>query len=88
MLRILQSSPIPEEPITDRQEIDQLYRYWRLRILYSCFFTYAVFYFCRVNIGMALPAMEQSLGYTKVQLGIITSALQIAYGIGKFGNGI
>lgn len=75
-------------PLTNSQEIDDLYRYWRTRILYSGFFAYAVFYLCRVNISMAIPAMEESLGYTKTELGIIVSLLQIAYGIGKFGNGI
>jgi glycerol-3-phosphate transporter len=84
----LKALPPSENPLTDPSEIDQTYRYWRIRILYSCFFAYAVFYFCRVNISMAIPAMENALGYTKAQLGAITSALFIAYGIGKFGNGI
>jgi glycerol-3-phosphate transporter len=84
----LRALPPLENPLTDENEIDSTYRYWRVRILYSCFFAYAVFYFCRVNISMALPVMEKALGYTKAQLGAITSALYIAYGIGKFGNGI
>jgi len=75
-------------PLADDTEVDHLYRYWRLRILYSSFLAYAVFYLCRVNISMALPAMEESLGYSKTQLGLIVSLLQIAYGVGKFGNGI
>lgn len=88
VLNKLKPSPLFEKPLTDEREIDNTYRYWRVRILYSSFFAYAVFYFCRVNISMAIPAMEETLGYTKTQLGAITSALQIAYGIGKFGNGI
>jgi glycerol-3-phosphate transporter len=80
--------PPAESQIENENEIDTLYRYWRLRILYSCFIGYAVFYFCRVNISMAIPAMQETLGYSKTQLGAIVSALQIIYGIGKFGNGI
>jgi glycerol-3-phosphate transporter len=88
ILNRLKASPSSENPLSDERAIDSTYKYWRIRILYSSFFAYAVFYFCRVNISMAIPAMEDSLGFTKTQLGIITSALQIAYGIGKFGNGI
>jgi len=88
ILNRLKASPPSENPLSDEREIGSTYKYWRIRILYSSFFAYAVFYFCRVNISMAIPAMEESLGFTKTQLGIITSALQIAYGIGKFGNGI
>ncbi len=80
--------PPSEHLIADEEEIHSTYRYWRLRILYSCFIGYAVFYFCRVNISMALPYMEESLGYSKTQLGLIVSAHQIIYGIGKLSNGI
>ena len=83
----LQTTP-PATPLSDEREIGVLYRYWRIRILYSSFFAYAIFYLCRVNISMAIPAMEESLGYTKTQLGIVVSLLQISYGLGKFGNGI
>ena len=77
-----------ETLITDEKEIQSTYRYWRIRTLYSCFIGYAIFYFCRVNISMAIPAMETDLGYSKTKLGLIVSALQIMYGIGKFCNGI
>ncbi len=77
-----------ETLITDEEEIQSTYRYWRIRTLYSCFIGYVVFYFCRVNISMAIPAMETDLGYSKTKLGLIVSALQIMYGIGKFCNGI
>jgi glycerol-3-phosphate transporter len=80
--------PAATEPLTDENEINRNYRYWRIRILYSCFIGYAVFYFCRVNISMAIPRMQESLGCSKAELGLIVSALQIMYGIGKFGNGV
>ena len=88
LLNLLKVTPPLENPVTDEFKVDKMYRYWRIRILYSSFFAYAVFYFCRVNFSIAIPAMEESLGYTKTQLGLIISVLQITYGIGKFGNGI
>src|SRR4051812_40081185 len=82
---------LPQSPtaVNNKQlEINGLYRHWRKRVLYSVFIGYACYYFCRVNIGMALPFLQKDLHFDKVQLGLIVSALQITYGIGKFINGI
>ncbi|MEX0685684.1 MAG: MFS transporter [Balneolales bacterium] len=76
----------PDEP--SQQELDSVFKHWRTRVLYGTFIGYMFFYLCRVNISMALPQMQSDLGFDKVQLGIIVSALQITYGIGKFLNGI
>ncbi|MES2731622.1 MAG: MFS transporter [Bacteroidota bacterium] len=83
--------PIPTSSVTDSNQSPQVasqYRHWRKRVLYSVFIGYACYYFCRVNIGMALPFLQKDLHFDKVQLGLIVSALQITYGIGKFINGI
>lgn len=83
--------PKPTIPVfknLEEKEIDQKYKYWRKRIIYGSFIGYAFYYICRVNISMALPFMQTDLGFNKFQLGIIVSALQITYGIGKFLNGI
>jgi len=64
------------------------YKTLRNRALIGAFIGYAIYYFCRVNISMALPAMQAELGFSKIQLGLIVSGLQIAYGIGKFLNGV
>lgn len=84
----LRPLPSAEGTITDAAEIEATYRHWRLRTLYGCFTGYAVFYFCRRNIPLALPRMAAELGYSKAALGSIESAGHIAYGIGKFVNGI
>jgi glycerol-3-phosphate transporter len=87
LFAFLKIPKIPEN-CTSTQRADLLYPYWRLRILYSSFIGYAVFYFCRVNISMAIPNLQDSLGFSKTQIGLIVSALQITYGVGKFLNGI
>ena len=46
------------------------YRYWEWRTIAVLFVGYALFYFVRKNLGMAIPAMETELGITKTQLGI------------------
>jgi sugar phosphate permease len=51
-------------------------------------FAYMIYYFCRVNISIAIPLMQESLEVSKTELGFIASALQISYGLGKFANGV
>lgn len=49
--------------------------------------TYGSFYFCRNNLGVALPGIQAELGYTKAQLGTVLMSLKLAYGVGQFING-
>ena len=49
--------------------------------------TYGSFYFCRNNLGVALPGLQAEFGYTKTQLGTVLMALKLAYGVGQFVNG-
>lgn len=60
-----------------------LFRYWRVRIMYSMMFGYASFYLLRVNMTMAMPFMQSELGYSKTQLGAVISLGAIFYGCGK-----
>jgi sugar phosphate permease len=62
--------------------------YWQKRILWGATFAYTIYYFCRVNISIAIPLMEKSLGVSKTELGFMASTLQISYGVGKFANGV
>ena len=80
--------PEPAEPITDKEEIDKTYAKWRMKIFLSMFFGYIIFYTCRKNISVALPAIEQALGYSKLELGLLGSSLYFSYAAGKFINGI
>ena len=49
--------------------------------------TYGSFYFCRNNLGVALPGIQAELGYSKTQLGTVLMALKLSYGVGQFING-
>jgi hypothetical protein len=64
------------------------HRYWRRRILWAATITYAVYYLCRVNISIAIPFLQRSLGYSKTELGMVASSLQVPNGLGKFLNGL
>ncbi|MBS4167538.1 phosphoglycerate transporter protein PgtP [Parachlamydia sp. AcF125] len=81
--------PAPNLPeIQDQEEISKQYKYWRIRILYSMFIGYALFYFTRKSYTFAMPSMVAELGYDKSQLGILASVFSIAYGTSKFASGI
>lgn len=77
----------PAPPIEDPVEVDRLYRYWRLRILYSSLIGYALFYFVRKNLSVAMPVMEHDLGITKASLGLFLTLHGVLYGVSKFANG-
>ena len=64
------------------------YRYWEWRTIIMLCVGYALFYFVRKNLGMAIPAMEAHLGISKVQLGIFLTLHSIIYGFSRFVNGI
>ena len=63
------------------------YNYWQWRTLVALIIGYIFYYFLRKNFSAAIPAMEETLGITKVQLGIFLSLNGIVYGISRFVNG-
>ncbi|MEY4939260.1 MAG: hypothetical protein RIQ93_995 [Verrucomicrobiota bacterium] len=56
-------------------------------VLWVLWLSYGSFYFCRNNLGVALPGLQAEFGYTKSQLGTVLMALKLAYGVGQFVNG-
>jgi OPA family glycerol-3-phosphate transporter-like MFS transporter/OPA family sugar phosphate sensor protein UhpC-like MFS transporter len=61
--------------------------YWQRRILISTIIGYALYYFVRKNLSVAMPAMEAS-GIHKTQLGLFLTLHGVLYGVSKFANGI
>jgi sugar phosphate permease len=47
-------------------------------VLWVLWLTYGSFYFCRNNLGVALPGIQAELGYTKSQLGTVLMALKLS----------
>lgn len=76
------------DPIENSEDVDTLYKYWRVRILYSMFFGYAFYYFTRRSFSFAIPGLIEDLGFTKSELGMIGSVFAIMYGISKFTSGV
>jgi sugar phosphate permease len=62
------------------------------RMMWTVWFTYGAFYFCRTNIAAAVPGLKESvadggLGLTATEVGLILSATKIAYASGQLLNG-
>jgi OPA family sugar phosphate sensor protein UhpC-like MFS transporter len=76
------------EPIQDSDKVASMYKHWRIRIFYSCFIGYTIFYLCKKNIAVALPGIMNEFNYTATELGLLGSSLYLTYGIGKFVNGV
>ena len=87
LLEFFKEPPVAE-PIKDEEQIKKTYSHFRLRMFYSCFIGYAMFYLCKKNIAAALPSMSKELGYSNLELGVIGSSLYFTYAIGKFVNGM
>ena len=64
------------------------YRYWEWRTILVLCLGYALFYFVRKNLSIAIPAMEYHLGISKVQLGIFLTIHSLIYGFSRFVNGL
>ena len=69
-------------------ETERRYRHYRLRILIWSIVGYAMFYFVRKNLSIAMPVMGQQLGISKAELGTFLTLHGLIYGLSKFLNGI
>ncbi|WP_064602969.1 MFS transporter [Photobacterium sp. J15] len=81
-------SPQPAATVTDPQQVNQLYRYWRFHIMLTMYLGYAVFYLTRKNFNYAMPAMLADLGLDKADIGMMGTLFYITYGCSKFLSGI
>ncbi len=66
------------------EKIDPTYRKLRLQVMLSIFTGYAGYYLVRKNFSLAKPYLIRELGFTTGDVGLIASALSVAYGISKF----
>lgn len=75
--------PAPHIARLPADQIDRTYKHLRIQIFLGIFFGYAGYYLVRKNFALAIPYLLQQ-GYTAGQLGLVFSAVSIAYGISKF----
>lgn len=86
ILKYLRPAPFVSE-VQNPEEVKKKYKYWRLRIFFSMYLGYALYYFTRKSFTFAIPGLS-SLGFTKFELGLIGTVLSVSYGVSKFLSGI
>ena len=81
--------PAPAIPITqtDPTALRASYGRWRWRVLVWSIIGYAIFYFVRNNLPIAMPVIEKTLRISKSQLGLFLTLNGVLYGISKLANG-
>ncbi len=87
LLSLFKPAPHIDE-IQDQAEVKKLYKYWRIRIFYSMFVGYAIYYIARKSFTFAMPGLIENLGMDKSELGFLGSVFAITYGLSKFTSGI
>jgi OPA family glycerol-3-phosphate transporter-like MFS transporter/OPA family sugar phosphate sensor protein UhpC-like MFS transporter len=86
-LRAFEPAPAAQTILQDPVEIKAQYRYWQRRILVTSIIGYAMYYFVRKNLSIAMPGLSADLGIGKGDLGLFLTLHGIIYGVSKFGNG-
>jgi len=87
VLRVFAPAPPAAVMLKDPAEIKAQYRYWQRRILISTIIGYAMFYFVRKNLSVAMPGLGHDLGIGKAELGLFLTLHGLLYGVSKFVNG-
>ena len=69
------------------EALTRAYRMRRIRQVSAMLFVYAIFYICRLAFSASKKDMIEHGAYTAKEIGVVGSAMLIAYAIGKFVNG-
>lgn len=85
--RLFDPAPAMPVTLTDPAEIDREFGRWRWRLLITTMVGYALFYFVRKNLSVAMPVMGKDLGITKADLGLFLTLHGLLYGVSRFANG-
>lgn len=72
--------------MTEQQQ--KRFKYWETRTIIAAIVGYAMFYFVRKNISIAMPYMNEELGISKTDLGLFLTLHGLIYGLSKFINGM
>ena len=74
-------------PQVSAEKVDKTYKRLRIQTFLAATFGYALYYVCRLSMGvMKQPLIDAGL-LNATQLGIIGACLYWAYAVGKFVNG-
>src|SRR2546429_325686 len=87
-LRLFPPAPAAPVMVNDPAGVKAKDCEWQWRILIASTVGYALFYFVRKNLSVAMPAMGKDLGISKADLGLFLTLHGLLYGLSKFFHGI
>jgi OPA family glycerol-3-phosphate transporter-like MFS transporter/OPA family sugar phosphate sensor protein UhpC-like MFS transporter len=73
--------------VTDPAEIRARYKPWQVQVLFSTIIGYAIFYFVRKNLSVAMPMILKMPNMDKKILGAVLTVHGLVYGASKFAHG-
>lgn len=76
--------PAKEIERVEDKKIPSLYKRYRIQVFLSVYIGYVLYYFVRQNFAQAKAYMISEGLFTKTELGLVASAMGLAYGISKF----
>jgi MFS transporter, OPA family, glycerol-3-phosphate transporter len=82
LFQLYKPSPVIER--IPQEQVPAEYERYRMQVLLSIFFGYAGYYLVRSNFNVAKPYLIHDLGFSKGDVGLLASAMTIAYGLSKF----
>jgi OPA family glycerol-3-phosphate transporter-like MFS transporter/OPA family sugar phosphate sensor protein UhpC-like MFS transporter len=87
IIAIFKADPARPAAVTGAEEIRVQFRRWQRRVLFLTIAGYAMFYFVRKNLSVAMPTMARELHFNNATLGTFLSLHGLLYGLSKFLNG-
>lgn len=81
MLKFLE--PRPAKPSVPPEQIQPVYRRYRIEAMIAVFVGYAAFYVVRNNFTLSTPHVKEELGLHMAELGFLSSLMLISYGCSK-----
>ncbi len=76
--------PAPAIPRLPKERIPSAYKAYRIRMFLMMFIGYAGYYLVRKNFAIASPFLINNYDFSKTDIGLISTGLAVAYGLGKF----
>ncbi|MBY0756742.1 MFS transporter [Clostridium sardiniense] len=74
----------PAIPRLPKERIPSAYKAYRIRMFLMMFVGYAGYYLVRKNFAIASPFLINNYDFSKTDIGLISTGLAVAYGLGKF----
>ena len=76
-----------EKPVVNKASKSTRIFLWQLRAFFSMGIFYLFFYFCKYNLGIATPGIQDEFGFTSKTFGWVTTIFALTYAGGQFING-